>query len=258
MVDIHTHLLPGIDDGPETVAESLEMARTAAQAGIGTVVATPHLRADFPDVHVEELAERCREVQEALDREGVALAVVSGAEVSLDWALEASEEELRLASYGQLGTDLLVETPDNVSLLERMLGPLTDRGYRVTLAHPERATAYQRDPQRLESLVDQGALVQVNAASVLGRWRNARGRLVVRLCRDGLAHALASDGHRAQGWRPITDLPEAVEKLSEAVGSERARWLACEGPRAICQGAPLRVPPPMSEETERRGWFGRR
>jgi protein-tyrosine phosphatase len=258
LIDIHAHPLPGIDDGPETMAESLDMARAAARAGIEAVVATAHLRADFPDVHVEELAERCRQLQEAVDREGIALAVVSGAEVSIDWALEASEEELRLASFGQLGTDLLIETPDNVSLLDRILVLLTDRGYRVTLAHPERAPAFQRNPERLESLVDQGALLQVNAASLLGRWRNGPGRLAVQLCRDGLAHALASDGHRAHAWRPITDLPDAVEKLAGAVGSARARWLVIEAPRAICQGAPLSAPPPVSDESPRRGWFGRR
>jgi protein-tyrosine phosphatase len=258
LVDIHAHLLPGIDDGPETLAEALDMVRAAARAGIEMVVATPHLRPDFPNVHVEELAERCRRLQEAVDREGIAVAVVSGAEVSIDWALEASEDELSLASYGQLGTDLLIETPDNISLLDRMLVALTDGGYRVTLAHPERAPVFQRNPERLESLVDQGALLQVNAASLLGRWRNERGRLAVSLCRDGLAHALASDGHRAQAWRPITDLPDAVEKLSAAVGSERARWLASEAPRAICQGARLDAPPPVSGESQRRGWLGRR
>jgi protein-tyrosine phosphatase len=257
LVDIHAHLLPGIDDGPETLAESLAMARAAGDAGIEAVVATPHLRADFPDVHVEELAERCRALREALGREGIVLRVVSGAEVSMEWALEAPEEQLRLASYDQRGTDLLIETPENVSLLDRMLVPLTNRGYRVTLAHPERAPAFQRNPERLQDLVAQGALLQVNAASVMGRWRNERGRLALALCRDGLAHALASDGHRARDWRPITDLAAAVEKLSAAVGVERADWLASAAPRAICQGAALPPVPALSEQAGRRGWFGR-
>ena len=257
LVDIHAHLLPGLDDGPDTLDESLEMARAAVAAGIGTVVATPHLREDFPGVRVEELAARCRAMEQELARAEIPLKVVSGAEVSLVWALEADEEQLRLASYGQRGHDLLIETPENVSLLDRMLAPLTDRGYRITLAHPERTGDFQRRPERLEQLVREGALLQVNAASLLGRWRNERGRLAVALCRHGLAHALASDGHRGQAWRPITDLPAAVAKLAGGVGADRAGWLASDGPAAILTGSPMPEAPPVGVEP-RRGWPRRR
>jgi protein-tyrosine phosphatase len=254
LVDIHAHLLPGLDDGPETLDESLDMARAAVAAGIATVVATPHLREDFPGVRVEELARRRHELQEALGRAAIPLEVISGAEASLPWALEADDEQLRLASLGQRGTDLLIETPEDVSLLGRMLGPLTGRGYRITLAHPERSGGFQRRPERLEELVRSGALLQINAASVLGRWRNERGRLAVALCRHGLAHALASDGHRAEAWRPITELPRAVTKLAGAVGQDRARWLASAGPAAILTGAPM---PPAPVSRPRRGWWSR-
>lgn len=257
LVDIHAHLLPGIDDGPEDVAGSLEMARAAAAVGVGTVVATPHLRADFPDVRVEELAGRCRSLQDEVTRAGISLQVVPGAEVSLAWALEADDEQLRLASFGQRGTDLLIEAPGANSLLERMLGQLAGRGYRITLAHAERTVAFEREPQRLERLVAQGVLIQVNAGSVLGSWRNGRGRLALRLCADGLAHAVASDGHRADTWRPIVDLASAFESLSRTLGPERAHWLASSGPAAIVAGTPLSEPPPATP-SPRRGWFGRR
>lgn len=256
LVDIHTHVLPGIDDGPELLAGSLEMARAAAGAGVRTVVATPHLREDFPGVRVEELAERCRSLQDEVVRAGISLQIVTGAEVSLPWALEADDEQLRLASFGQRGTDLLIETPDAVSLLGRMLGHVAGRGYRITLAHAERTTAFQRDPQRLERIVAQGMLVQVNAVSLLDR-RTERGRLALALCRDGLAHAVASDGHRARSWRPIVDLTSAVESLSRAIGPARARWLASDAPGAIVEGAPLPEPPPV-QAAQRRRWFGRR
>lgn len=257
LVDIHAHLLPGIDDGPEVLAESLEMARAAAGAGVETVVATPHLRDDFPGVRVDELADRCRALQEDLTQAGIPLRVVSGAEVSLTWALEADDEQLRLASFGQRGTDLLIETPDAISLLDRMLGHVAGRGYRITLAHAERTTAFQREPERLERLAAQGMLVQVNAISVLDRRRNERGRLALRLCRDGLAHAVASDGHRARSWRPIVDLASCVELLGATIGPARAHWLASGAPAAIVDGSPLPEPPPVVPG-QRRRWFARR
>ncbi len=80
-VDIHSHILPGIDDGPSDLEGSVAMARAAADVGISTMAATPHLRSDFPDVHVEELARRGQEVRDALGREGVPVTVVSAAEV---------------------------------------------------------------------------------------------------------------------------------------------------------------------------------
>src|SRR5579859_4677762 len=127
LVDIHTHLLPGIDDGPPDLEESLEMARAAAATGVTTIAATPHLRSDFPDVHVEELADRCDQLREAIEREGISVRVVGGAEVSLLWALEASKEQLALATYGQLGSDLLIETPADVSAINTLLSSLRSR-----------------------------------------------------------------------------------------------------------------------------------
>ena len=90
-IDLHAHVLPGIDDGPDDLEEALAMLRAAADSGIATIAATPHLRADFPDVHVEELAERCEELRTAVKREQIDIRLVGGAEVSLVWALQASD-----------------------------------------------------------------------------------------------------------------------------------------------------------------------
>ena len=231
LVDIHAHLLPGIDDGPETLDESLEMARAAVGAGIGTIATTPHLRSDFPGVVVEEIGPRCQEVQRALEEEGIPLRLLSGAEISLVWALEASDERLRLASYGQRGTDLLVETPSDVVMLDRMLYVLRSKQLRITLAHPERSLTFQDDPSRLERLVEQGVLLQVNAGALLHR-RSRPGRLVEHLCRHDLAHVLASDGHRGERWRPIVALGAAFATASQLFGRERAEWMASTVPGA--------------------------
>ena len=151
MIDIHCHILPGIDDGPSDLAGSLEMARAAAAAGITTAVATPHLRADFPKVRVDEVADRCAELREAIRSAGIELELVPGGEVSLSWALDATDDRLRLASYGQRGTDLLIETPSiGGPMLPQMLSQIASRGYRVVLAHPERLQDFQDDPAVVE------------------------------------------------------------------------------------------------------------
>lgn len=246
LVDIHAHLLPGIDDGPADLAGTLEMARSAVASGITRLATTPHLRSDFPNVHVGEIAERVREVQRELDSAGIELQVVAGAEVSLVWALDASDDHLRMASYGQRGHDLLIETPDDVSMLEQLLYQVRARGYRLTLAHPERSVAFREDPFRLMRLSEQGVLLQVNADALLAPPRSGLRKLAERLCREGAAHAVASDGHRGGDWRPVDRLAKGAQQLSRLVGSERAGWLVSASPAAILDGESLPTAPPAS------------
>ena len=246
LVDIHTHLLPGIDDGPPTLEEAVEMVRAAWTAGAMTLAATPHLRPDFPLVHVHEIADRCDAMRQRLGRLGVDAEIVSGAEVSVMWALEASDEELVLASYGQRGTDLLIETPSDVTMLDRLLYPLRSSGFRVTLAHPSRSVEFQREPKRMERLTEQGVLLQVNADSLLAPRTSPVRKTAEYLCRSGLGKVIASDGHRATRWRPVTNLGAAVEAASLLVGRKRAEWMASAAPRAVLDGKPLPEPPPLS------------
>lgn len=258
-VDIHAHLIPGVDDGPPDLEAAVDMARAAVSVGIGTIATTPHLRSDFPDVHLEEIASRCDVVREALAREGIPLEVIPAAEVSLPWAIEATDEQLALASYGQRATDLLIETPFTGTVgLDRFLSLLRSRGYRVTLAHPERSAQFQRDHGPLRDLVDQGVLLQVNAGSLLGPGNRGRRRLARTLLEEGLAHAVASDGHRGDHWRPVTLLADGAAAAAELVGEQRARWLAIASPGAIVVGEDLPPAPAVKKAEGRRRLFGRR
>jgi protein-tyrosine phosphatase len=254
-VDLHAHALPGIDDGPSDTEGAIAMLRAAATTGIGTLAVTPHLRSDFPDVHVDELDRRCRALREAVARENIEIEVVCGAEVSLLWALEASDEELALATYGQRGTDVLIETPTfDVVGFESVLNQLRARGLRVTLAHPERNVEFQRAPSRLADLVHDGVLLQVNAETLLSTDRRSdTHRLGRYLCAEGLAHVLASDGHRAAGWRPVTCLGKAAQIAATLVGPDRARWMTHAVPEAIIAGTAI---PEAPGGLNGRRWHG--
>jgi protein-tyrosine phosphatase len=262
LVDIHAHVLPGIDDGPASIEESVAMIAAAVETGITTLAATPHLRGDFPDVRVGEIARRLQELR-AASPDAHRIELVTGAEVALTWAVNADDDELRLASYGQRGTDLLVESPSTpLFMLERMLQMLQTKGFRITLAHPERSQEFQQKPERLERLAADGILLLVNAESVLGDGSGSRIRRFARqLCSQGLAHELASDAHRGSGWRPIGRLAQARELLDELVGPARAEWMASAVPAAILQGSPLPTEPPVAPsapERPRRFGFLRR
>ncbi len=233
------------------------MARTAVAAGVRIIAATPHLRADFPDVDVEALPRQCEALRQALHNADIGLEVVGGAEVSVMWALEASDEQLKLASFGRRGADLLIETPNDVSMVENILTAIRSKGFRITLAHPERQPVFQHDPSRLERLGEQGVLLQVNATALLQR-RRPSGRLAEHLVRAGLVHAVGSDGHRASQWRAVTELPDAFGVLSDMVGPQQAQWLCSSAPTAILAGTTLPPPPPIVASTGRRRWFWQR
>jgi len=262
VIDLHSHLLPGVDDGAPDIERAVDLARAAAEQGTRVLAATPHLRADFPDVHPEELASRCDETRAAIAEAGVELEVVQGGEAGVMWAVNAGDDDLRAGSYGGRGTDLLVETPYGPlnDTFEQLLFTLPERGYRLLLAHPENNPTFQRTPERLHELVERGVLLQVTARSLIRSERKKGPRpLAESLVRDGFAHVLASDAHSGHRLRPPA-LGAGAAAAGELVGEKRAKWLVEDAPAAILAGKPLPEPPPLDaarRPSARRGLLAR-
>jgi protein-tyrosine phosphatase len=253
VLDLHCHLLPGIDDGPKDVDDSIRLARHAETDGVRVIAATPHCRPDHPGVVPAELADRCRELSQQLFDEGVLIRVVPAGEVDLVWALEASDEDLRLVSYGQKGTDLLLETPYSPlpKGFEDLLLELSLKGYRLLLAHPELNPTFQQRPERAIDLVSHGHLLQVTASSLTRSPKQSRSaRLARQLVCEGFVHVLASDAHGA-GVPGRASLSEGRSVAARLIGRRRARWMVDTAPAAIIAGQPLPKPPPLT--ARRRG-----
>ena len=254
MVDLHSHILPGIDDGPADMEGAVALARAAVANGTNLLAATPHVREDHPAVRLHELVERCARVNEALAENEVPLEVVVGAEVDVLWTRDASDAELRLATYGQLGTDMLLETPYGLlppGFEDWVFSRPSVAGIRVILAHPERNMTFQQSPERLVEMVQRGVLVQVTAGSLAGRRKSGSRKLARWLVSRGLAHVIASDAHRATEFRPPL-MSVGVDAVTSEVDSARADWMTDAAPRAILAGEPL---PPMPE-AKRQGRLG--
>ncbi len=236
MIDLHTHILPGVDDGPRDLAGSLTMAEVAEANGIGVLVATPHIREDYPDAHPEEIAARAEGMDRELAAHGIGVRVVPGGELAITRAVDMDDEALRLVTLARNGRDLLLETPHGAlpSVFEPIALELMGRGYRITLAHPELSRDMQRRPEILRRLVEAGALVQITASSLSARW-SRRGATARRALNDGLVHVVASDSHSAS-WRPPDLSP--VASLGPL-----ADWLTRAVPDAILSGAELPARP---------------
>lgn len=237
MIDLHTHILPGIDDGARTLDDALEMARAFVSEGVTAVAATPHVRDDFP-TSADEMLQAVATLQRVLDQEGIALIVLPGAEVAVEWVARLDDTALRRLTLATSGRYLLVETPYRgwTATIVEQLRRLLVAGFTPVLAHPERNPVVQATPSLLAPLVAGGTVVQVTAASLDGRLGKASHVTGHQLVSTGLAHMLASDAHaphvRAAG------LLSAVDSLHD---NALAQWLATDVPLALAHGQ--EVPP---------------
>lgn len=249
MIDLHSHILPGLDDGPRGLPESLDVARAAVADGIEVIAATPHVRDDYPTT-ADAMERAVAELEAALSAEGIALAVLTGGEIALDRLRELDPEELRRFSLAGSGAYLLLEFPYYgwPLGLEETVFRLAAGGLRPVLAHPERSGELEGALERLRPAVEAGALVQLTAASLDGRLGRGARRRSLELLDSGLAHLIASDAH-APALRGI-----GMSAAAETVGDEAlARWLTQDVPAAIVAGD---EPPPRPEPARRRRrWF---
>jgi protein-tyrosine phosphatase len=242
VIDLHCHILPGIDDGASDLVDSIGMARQAVDDGIEAICATPHIRHDH-DVRIAELAGRVASVNRRLVEEDVAIVVLQGGEVA-ETALDGlDEEELSRVTLGGGRWILLEPAPGPLGdSLERRVESLASQGHRALIAHPERHLSVDMF-DRLARLVERGALIQMTADYLL-RERMAEGMLA--MAARGLVHVLSTDSHSSAHGRPVA-LSPALERLQ---GVDRLRphleWIAEEAPQAIVEGAELEVPYPVA------------
>jgi protein-tyrosine phosphatase len=253
VIDLHCHILPGIDDGPQTMEDTLELARAAIAAGTTTIVATPHVSWDWPENSAALIARKAEEVNAVLRTERMDLEVRPGAEVALARALDLADAELSALTLGG-GPWLLLECPlSPVAVgVEQGVQALRRRGHeRIVLAHPERVPAFQRDPEMLGRLVDSGLLTSVTAGAFTGRFGKEVQRFARRMLADGMVHDVASDAHSTRSRPPAIAGPLAETGLD----AHQIDHLARAVPLAILQGVPLPLAPAMPQA--KRGVFSR-
>jgi protein-tyrosine phosphatase len=198
-VDLHFHLLPGVDDGPADMAASLELARVAVADGTGTVAATPHVRTDLGVTDAVEIHARVLELRSALASEGIPLEVRCGGELGHEMVGRMRQSELELLAQGPSGGRwLLVETPFHGigEDFHAATAELRDRGFGVLVAHPERSADASLDGAAgLRRELEAGSLGQVNAQSLTGDHGEDACSAAWELIAEGLISVVASDAH---------------------------------------------------------------
>jgi protein-tyrosine phosphatase len=252
VVDLHSHILPGLDDGPSTLQEAIAVCRAAFADGTRTLVATPHVDGHYPAVTAAAIVEGAAAVNRALFKAALEVSVRTGAEVALSRVGELSDLELdRLALGG--GRYVLLELPwtSAASGALAALRAFTGRGFGIVLAHPERSPMLQRDGLVAE-LVESGMLCCLDAFSLADRADRRTRTAAWQLLSDGLVHAIASDCHDAVKRPPL--LGSALDRagLSEA----EVDYFTREAPGAILAGEAV-GPPPRVRQRHRARWWTR-
>ncbi len=251
MIDIHSHILPGIDDGVKTEDDAVEFARLAAGDGIETIVATPHCKEGFYFNDRPMVLREVEKLRARLDREGVRIRLEPGAEVHICPDLVQRVADGRAPTLMDNGRTLLLE----LSLsqypveLENLVFELKLAGLEVVFAHPERIRFFQDDISRYEAVIHQGATGQITSGSVLGVFGTEIADFSEELLTKGLVHVLASDAHNVRGRSPL--LGEAVEVAADWIGEARAQAMVRAAPQALLEGRTPELPP--VESSRRRG-----
>lgn len=261
MIDIHSHVLAGLDDGARDMAESIAMAEIAVGDGVRRMVATPHnVWGAEQDERFTSLVsivrDKVRALQAELDARQVKLQVLPGVEVYL------APEVLKQLDTGQAFTlagtrYLLLELPLSAYpfYTENVIFELQVKGIVPILAHPERNTVVQEDPNILHPLVERGVLIQLTAASLTGLFGPLVEKTAHRLLEHNMAHVIASDAHTLTKRSPV--LSAGVEKAARVIGEQRAVAMVEDVPAAILGDEEITIEPPGRYKPKRQ-WFWQR
>jgi protein-tyrosine phosphatase len=238
MIDLHSHILPELDDGPPTVEEALEMARTAVAAGTKAIATTSHIGYHYT-VEPGDIARARAALAERLAAEEIELELLAGGEIAPERLPQLDDDALRALALGG-GPYVLFECPfAPIADMETMAADLQRRGFGVLLAHPERSPSFQRDLGLLSALVERGALAQVTTGSLTGGFGDIPRRAALAMLQQGLVHVLASDAHSAHHRGPD------LRAIGDALDPDQHEWMTSAAPAAIVAGTPLPPRPPL-------------
>ena len=248
-VDIHCHLLPGIDDGSADWETTLGMARMAVADGTKAIIVTPHQLGNFAQNRGDDIRAWTQQLQQVLDQHDIPLRVLPGGDVRIEDGMIEGLVSGAVMTLGDLRRHVLLELPHELYFpLEGVLASLRRHGMIGILSHPERNRGLLREPDLLPSLVEGGCLMQVTAGSLMGTFGPRSQELAEWMLEQGLVHFIATDAHGTKSRRPL--LHRAFERVAELTDEATALDLCCHYPALVASGKTV---PAGTRKTRRRG-----
>ena len=242
-VDVHCHILPGMDDGPAKMEDSLALARALVRDGITAAIATPHQLGRLHGRNPPgDIRRRVQQLQEILDQKRIPLRVLPGGEVRIDVGIGGLIRDDQISTLADRHEHLLLELPTTVAIDAAAFMPsVADRRICVVIAHAERCQAFQRDAAAAKSWIDAGAALQVNAGALRGEFGSSAEKAAWRWLGDGWVSLIATDAHGARARRPR--MTDAIEAIVARLGEPVARHVCIDNPIRIAEGKKLKPAP---------------
>ena len=256
-VDIHCHLLPGIDDGARDLTESLAMARMAVEDGITAVVCTPHQAGAFSSNRGEAVRSAVDALRNEFAREEIPLEILPGGDVRIESELVKGLISGEILSLGDHHRHVLLELPHELYFpLEGLHAELMAEGIIGILSHPERNQGILDRPSVVKPLVELGVLMQITAGSLVGTFGETIQKFSEDLLCKGLVHFISTDAHSPKRRRPL--MRRAFDRAVELVGADMATALCCRNPRAVADGQEVQGGLQAKPSRSLMSWFSRR
>lgn len=241
MIDTHTHILPGLDDGAESLDDTLGIIRQLQGAGFKTLLATPHVMEGTNYISPEEILTATEQVRQAVNESGISLEIQPGAENYIFPEMAKWARQGKLMTLGNTGKYLLVELPmlEIPHYTDQVFFELQVEGLTPVLAHPERYQGLFQHPQRLVEWGKRGILFQLDLRSIIGRYGPRPKELGTRMLRSQLVHFVGSDAHRVS--RSGSADREALQAMREIIGEQRFLGITVSNPQRILEGMAVPV-----------------
>lgn len=255
MIDIHTHILPGIDDGLETIEESIRVLKKAANEGVKVIVCTPHVLEMPSERDWQRVRDTFTRLRQALIKESVRVEILLGAELFISPELPAKFSQDKELTIGNAHAYVLLELPlhEFPPFTEKTIFDLLLKGIVPIIAHPERCFGIQEDIGKLFNLVKRGALAQVNSGSLNGKYGRKAKNTAKTLLSHNLIQVISSDIHSVpSGPYPLL---QGVELAAKVVGKKRALEMVTTVPEDIVNGKRIEILPPKPSNKTVLEWF---
>jgi len=252
MVDIHCHILPGVDDGARSIEDSLAMLKNAREAGVEIVIATPHFFRGVYEIEFAEREQMIAELQKVANENGIDIQIRPGVEYYLSPDICDNISKLAEFTLNNNGRYILVELPRQgiPPYVGNVLSDLEAHGLTPIIAHPERNIIIGRNPNILFDLVLRGCIAQLNVGSILGLYGRTSQKTAQVLLTNRLLHLVASDMHSPRS----PSMNQAVPMIESLLGSESASRMFNEIPHRILEGETFDKDPPQRYEPAKK-WF---
>lgn len=232
MVDIHTHLIPGVDDGSKSVEDTFKAFEEAEKAGFTDIILTSHYLTNYYEPKVEELCFWKDKLQEILQVQNKGLRLHSGMEVYISEQLDELVKENKLLMLAN-SKYILIELPmsTDIKYLDYIMYFLESIGVKLVLAHPERYKNVQENTRLVEEYIEKGCLIQCNYGSILGNYGGEAKKTLKQLLKKDMVHFMATDCHKKGGI--YLEVPKALKKIEKIIGKEKAHEITTSNAQKI-------------------------